>query len=107
MAREYFEDEAPSIKPKKSREYFEDVSVVEKPETGPVIGASAAEMIPTGGYPKAPKPTVMGWFYKGLVNVMPFLKARQKPHSRWLQRNLQCVRNWAQEFQKQKLKKSV
>ena len=59
MAREYFEDEAPSIKPKKSREYFEDVSVVEKPEAGPVIGASAAEMIPTGGYPKAPKPTVM------------------------------------------------
>ena len=59
MAREYFEDEAPSIKPKKSREYFEDVSVVEKPEVGPVIGASAAEMIPTGGYPKAPKPTVM------------------------------------------------
>ena len=59
MAREYFTDEAPSIKPKKSREYFEDVSVVEKPEVGPVIGASAAEMIPTGGYPKAPKPTVM------------------------------------------------
>lgn len=36
-----------------------DVSVVKKPETGPVIGASAAEMIPTEGYPKAPKPTVM------------------------------------------------
>lgn len=59
MAREYFADEQPSIKPKKSREYFEEVTVAEKPEAGPVIGASAAEMIPTGGYPKAPKPTVM------------------------------------------------
>ena len=59
MAREYFADEPPSIKPKKSREYFDDVTAVEKPEVGPVIGASAAEMIPTGGYPKAPKPTIM------------------------------------------------
>lgn len=59
MAREYFEDEPVSINPKKSREYFEDVTVAEKPDAGPVMGASAAEMIPTGGYPKAPKPTVM------------------------------------------------
>jgi hypothetical protein len=59
MAREYFADDQASIKPKKSREYFDKVTVAEKPEAGPVIGASAAEMIPTGGYPKAPKPTVM------------------------------------------------
>jgi hypothetical protein len=59
MAREYFSDEPVSVKPKKSREYFDDVSVAEKPETKPVIGASAAEMIPTGGYSKAPKQTVM------------------------------------------------
>ena len=36
-----------------------DVTVAEKPDAGPVMGASAAEMIPTDGYPKAPKPTVM------------------------------------------------
>ena len=36
-----------------------DVSVVEKPEAEPVMGKSAVEMIPTDGYPKAPKPTVM------------------------------------------------
>lgn len=57
MTREYFADEPPSIKPKKTREYFEDVTVVEKPETGPVIGAPAAAMIPTEGYSKAPKLT--------------------------------------------------
>jgi len=59
MSREYFADEPVSVKPKKSREYFDNVVDVEKPETGPVIGAPAAEMIPTSGYPKAPKPTVM------------------------------------------------
>jgi len=59
MAREYFADEPISIQPKKSREYFEDVTVAEKPKAEPVMGASAVEMIPTDGYPKAPKPTVM------------------------------------------------
>jgi len=59
MAREYFSDEPVSIQPKKSREYFEDVTVAEKPKAEPVMGKSAVEMIPTDGYPKAPKPTVM------------------------------------------------
>ena len=59
MSREYFADEPVSVKPKKSREYFDDATTFEKQELGPVIGAPAAEMIPTGGYPKAPKPTVM------------------------------------------------
>ena len=59
MSREYFSDEPVSVKPKKSREYFDDATTSEKQEVGPVIGAPAAEMIPTGGYPKAPKPTVM------------------------------------------------
>jgi hypothetical protein len=59
MSREYFSDEPVSVKPKKSREYFDDATTSEKQELGPVIGAPAAEMIPTGGYPKAPKPTVM------------------------------------------------
>ena len=59
MAREYFADEPVSIQPKKSREYFEDVTVAEKPKAEPVMGKSAVEMIPTDGYPKAPKPTVM------------------------------------------------
>jgi hypothetical protein len=59
MSREYFADEPVSIQPKKSREYFEDITVVEKPKAEPVMGKSAVEMIPTDGYPKAPKPTVM------------------------------------------------
>jgi hypothetical protein len=33
------------------------LSVEDKPEVGPVIGAPMAEQIPTGGYPKAPKLT--------------------------------------------------
>ncbi len=49
--------EATQDKPVKLK--LSDVSVVEKPEVGPVMGASVAEMIPTDGYPKAPKPTVM------------------------------------------------
>jgi hypothetical protein len=35
------------------------LQIEDNPDVGPVIGAPAAEMIPTGGYPKAPKPTVM------------------------------------------------
>jgi len=48
-----------AIQDKPTKLKLSDISVVEKPETGPVMGASAAEMIPTGGYSKAPKQTVM------------------------------------------------
>ena len=44
---------------KPARLKLSDVAPVEKSEAGPVMGAPAAEMIPTEGYPKAPKQTVM------------------------------------------------